>query len=259
MERAALAALAFAAACSGSKPRAVEDARPPPPRSGDAAASDADAPPGEPAPPATGDAQIRVEWVDVPLAARASPGRTACQTPRAPAVAPTTTWGVPEVLVIVDGAAPAAEARVVIAECAASPRLAIGAALTLESGADRPVRVTLARRGTLAGLDALDAPGRGAARPVQLPIAGHAVTVALDAGAIYELALDGKDPETAWIVAGAAAITEPSGQVIVRDLAPGAHAVTAWLPPRAGQPARLARGEVTVTAGDLAELTLTLK
>src|SRR5262245_34352729 len=46
--------------------------------------------------PKPGDAQIRVEWADVPVAARASPGRTPCNTPRAPSVAPTTTWGVPD-------------------------------------------------------------------------------------------------------------------------------------------------------------------
>jgi len=41
-------------------------------------------------------------------------------------------------------------------------------------------------------------------------------------------------------------------------MAVGAHAVTAWLPPRAGQPARTGRGTATVTAGELAELTVTL-
>jgi hypothetical protein len=34
--------------------------------------------------------------------------------------------------------------------------------------------------------------------------------------------------------------------------------VIAWLPPRAGQPARIARGTVTAAVGTLAELTLQL-
>jgi hypothetical protein len=39
----------------------------------------------------------------------------------------------------------------------------------------------------------------------------------------------------------------------------GTHHLRAWLPPRAGQPARHAEGQVTVVAGDLAELTLELR
>ena len=43
----------------------------------------------------------------------------------------------------------------------------------------------------------------------------------------------------------------------LHEVPAGPHAVTAWLPPRAGQPARIARGTVTA-AGSLAELSLRL-
>src|SRR5690606_14172736 len=95
-------------------------------------------------------------------------------------------------------------------------------------------------------------------RTIQLPVAGHAVAAALDPGAIYALATDAKDPELAWIVAASATVTDASGVAVVKDVAPGVHAVRAWLPPRAGRPARYAAGKVTVAAGELAELTLKL-
>ncbi|MDQ3298936.1 MAG: hypothetical protein M3619_20340 [Myxococcota bacterium] len=259
-----LAACTFAVACSGTKPRPVEDAR-----SGSAVRGDADAAvtPGSgspdagaaPAGPATGDAQIRVEWRDVPVPMRASPGKTACNTARAPAIAPTTTWGVPDVLVIVEGmpadAVSIPATRIVLADCAFTPRLAAAAALVVESAVDRPSQFQVARRGAITSLDKLEP---GTPRAVQLPIAGHGVAIPLEPGGVYELATDAKQPETAWIIAAPAAITEASGAVIVKDLPPGAHAVTAWLPPRSGATARIARGTITVVAGDLAELTLDL-
>jgi hypothetical protein len=225
------------------------------------------------------------------MVARASRGRTPCNTPRAPSVSPTPTWGVPDVIVFVEGAAGAAgtrgagtaagagapdrtdatvEARVVLADCALSPRVAVGASLLVESATDRPASVVLARRADAAKLEASGGGGSGsssggadgAPRVLRLPIAGHAVAVALDAGLAYELSTSEPDPEAAWIVAprpGVAAIgTDASGQAVLRGVSAGPHAVTAWLPPRAGQPARFARGTVTVTSGALAELTLAL-
>src|ERR1700733_4787888 len=56
----------------------------------------------EPGEFAKGDVQVRVEWPDVPVAARASQSRTRCGTAAAPDVAPTTTWGVPEAIVAID-------------------------------------------------------------------------------------------------------------------------------------------------------------
>jgi hypothetical protein len=222
---------------------------------------------------ATGDLQIRVVWPDVPVAARRSPGRTACGTPRAPSVAPTTTWGVPDALVVVDqpappfggaaargqapvvdGAEPAlAAARLTLADCAVAPRLAVGDSLALTSAVDRPAKLVLRKRGAFDRLVA------GDAVPVLLPIAGHTVTAALDAGSVYSVETDGAEPEVGWVAAlPGGFVTEANGQVVARKLAAGSHAVTAWLPPRAGQPARSGRGTATIVAGELAELTITL-
>jgi hypothetical protein len=211
---------------------------------------------GSPPPPtgSTGDLQIRVEWPGVPVAARSSPGRTACHTERAPSVSPTTTWGVPDALVIVEGAAPPpAAAHVSLADCTLVPRIAAGSSLAITSAADRPAKLVLRKRGAFDHL---------AASPpvsVMLPIAGHTATTALEPGNIYSLETDATEPEVAFIAAlPDAYVTEASGHVLVHDLAVGSHAVTAWLPPRAGQPAHIGRGTATVTAGELAELTITL-
>ena len=122
------------AACSGrgaTKPRVVEDAP-------------VMAKPVVPAGPykadatfAKGDVQIRVEWKDVPVEARGSAGRTACGTAKVPAVAPTTTWGIPDVVVMIDanhgkalagsgsGSLGGQGMRIVLEHCALAPRVAI--------------------------------------------------------------------------------------------------------------------------------------
>lgn len=250
-------ALLGVVACSG-KPR-PEEATHAPTRDDAAVRGDAGRPGGAAdARPATGDLQIRVEWPEVPVAARSSPGRTPCHTPRAPSVVPTTTWGVPDALVIVEGAAPrTADAHITLENCAFLPRIAAGGSLAITSAADRPAKLVLRKRGSAASLGQL---ATGDPVPVMLPIAGHTVTTALDPGAIYSLETDAADPEVTFIAAVPSGyVTEANGQVIVRDLAIGTHAVTAWLPPRAGQPARTGRGTATVAAGDLAELTVTLQ
>jgi hypothetical protein len=203
---------------------------------------------------------VRVEWPNVPVPARTSPGRTPCNTPRAPAVAPTTTWGVPEALVIVDGAPasdPPPDAHVTLAECAIAPHIVVGdASLAITSAVDHPAVLALREHG-VAG-DLAHAAGADAPVAIQLPIAGHTATAALDAGAIYALATDAAEPELAYVAAlPGAAVTEANGQVVVHRLAAGAHQVTAWLPPRAGQPARLGHGTAQVVAGELSELTVT--
>ncbi len=248
--------LVVVAACSSNKPRANDDAVVTAPHHADAAPA-----PDAPAVPTatTGDLQIRVEWRDVPVAVRASPGRTPCKTARAPAVAPTTTWGIPDVLVVVDGATlpPRGDpgwTSITLADCTLAPRLVAASAVALESAVDRPATVTFAKRGEWPAFDKLAKP---APRTIQLPIAGHTVTLPLDDKGIYELAAG---DETAWIVASpSAGVTEPNGQLLVKDLAPGKYAITAWLPPRAGAAAKSAKGTATVVAGDLADLTLVLE
>ena len=243
-----LRVLALVAACSGGKAKTVEDAAhttphvdAPPPR---------EAPRAEPA-GGNGDVQVRVEWKEVPLAARASPGRTSCGTPIVPAVMPTTMWGIPDVVIELEGA-PAAPPRrsIVLANCALAPRVVTGTKLMIASAAAEPAKLRLQQIGKLPLGSAPIAGGK--ARDIYLPIAGHEVDASLDPGAIYTL-------EDATIVAGdALAVTDATGTAVLRGVASGNHAVTAWLPARSGQPARIARGKVTVTAGALAEVTLDL-
>jgi hypothetical protein len=206
-----------------------------------------------------GELAIRIEWHDVPVAARASPGRTPCGTARAAAVAPTTMWGVPDAFVALDapGAAPASAPRIVLDHCALSPRVAVGGArLEVTTTIDEPVELAIAKRGELRDPNALAAP---TSRAVQLPIAGHVVAIDLDAGGLYELT--GRDLDSAWLIAAPGpfvAVTDATGQAVLRDVPSGTYAVTAWLPARSGQPARIGRGQATVTAGALAEVTVNL-
>lgn len=256
MIRRAAVALLVVAGCSGHPPRpSGDDAVHAAPR-GDASVTPAPAPvDAAGATAATGELAVRVEWAGVPVVARRSPGRTPCHTPRAPQVAPTTTWGVPEAVVLAEGLAAPGAARVVLADCALAPRVAVGATLTVASEVDRPARVTLARWGDVDHLDALAAQPT---RAIQLPIAGHAVTVALEPGGVYQLATSDPSPEVAWVIAGPAAITDATGQVVL-ELPAGKHRATAWVPPRAGQPARTAAADATVPGGGRASLTLAIK
>jgi hypothetical protein len=262
--------LALAAACS-SKSHAIEDARSaqPPPQ----VPHDAPGPYRIEAPAQKGDVQIRVEWKDVPLAARASPGTTPCNTPRVASVAPTTTWGVPDAVVMIDvdhGAAPSdPHARVVLDHCALSPRIVVaGPALDIASNADAPAQLALVKSARARPLGASLGGSFGprgqvafvmpAPRPVQLPIAGHTVHAALEPDSIYTLS---SGDELATIVVPTTpyvAVTEATGQVVVRDVPVGTHSVAVWLPERGGQPARGGHGTVTVTADALAEITVEL-
>lgn len=255
--RAALVALVGLAACSSRATapavgqKATVDPPAPAPAAGSAARDAAASGPG--------DVQIRVEWHDVPVIARASPGRTTCGTARAPAVAPTTTWGIPDVFVALaaPGAPAPADARVTLDRCALVPRaIAAGASVAVTTTAASPVALAIARRGALADPMALVA---GEPRPIELPVAGHEVDVPLEPGGLYELSSAGADP--AWIVAGGdlrVAVTDATGQAVMRDVPSGTYPVTAWLPPRAGQPGRVVHGEAVIAPGALAEVTLDL-
>ncbi|HTR54882.1 MAG TPA: hypothetical protein VMJ10_29540 [Kofleriaceae bacterium] len=198
--------------------------------------------------PGTGDVQIRVEWHAVPIELRRSPARTPCGTAAAPAVAPTTTWGVPDAFVAIDaaGAPPSTVARVVLERCALAPHAVVtGERVAVTTTADAPVALTIE-----------DAAG-GHARAIQLPIAGHEVDVPVQRGATYRLSAP--DGDTAWIAAAAGpfvAVTEANGQATLRDVPVGRHAVVARLFVRGDKTPRTARGEVDVVAGALAEVTL---
>ena len=255
-----------------------------------------------------GDVQIRVEWKDVPVEARASGGRTACGTAKAPAVAPTTTWGIPDVVVMIEvnhgkasatatasatasasasesesasgsasgsgsgsasasgsgtgtgtGAGAMVTSRVVLEKCALSPRVAIvESPWIVASAMDAPAKVTIAKLGPARPLAVPAAPQTAKAATIFLPVAGHEAAVALDGNSIAELRSD--DDSAIAVVAPTPyyAVTEANGQVVLKDVPVGTFDVAAWLPARAGQPSRAARGKVTVTAGGLAEVTLAL-
>jgi hypothetical protein len=247
-------ALVVVAACGSSRPKAVEDARTATPAVKPAVADAVPAPAG-----GVGDVSVRVEWHDVPAAMRDAPGRTPCGTAQVPAVAPTTTWGIPDAFVVLSGTrkAPDAMVRVVHDRCALAPRAIVaGGKLAVTGTATQPVALSVRRAFTL---DDLAKPTTDAAHPLQLPIAGHEAELALDAGYVYEVS--GAAGEDAFVVSAPArwaGVTDAAGIAVMRELPAGKYEVTAWLPPHARQPARLAHGEVTVTAGALAEVTLDL-
>lgn len=239
------------AACSGGKAKVVEDARKPAP-----APVIADAAVAQPLPPVptgpyrvdtaakTGDVQIRVEWKDVPQALRASPGLDECGGQVLPPLAPTTTWGIPEAFVAIDvdhgKALTPQRPRIVLEGCALSPRLAVaGTSLAIASATEQPAQVTFE------------------GKPVYLPIAGHEVEATLTPGTTYTVGYGTR--ELATVVSATTpytAITEATGQVIVRDVPVGTHRVRAWLPKRGALEPRTVAGSVTVTAGALTEVTL---
>src|SRR5258706_116857 len=168
-----------------------------------------------------------------PRARCASRSRAQIIAARAAAVAPTTTWGIPDAVVMVDverGAAPVdAHARVVLEHCALAPRVVLaGGSVDIASAADAPAHLSLlkiARTRPLGsslggsvgprGQVAVVAP---APRAIQLPVAGHTVRASLEPDSIYTLAFG---DELATIVAPTTpyvAITEATGQVVLRDV-----------------------------------------
>jgi hypothetical protein len=62
--------------------------------------------------------------------------------------------------------------------------------------------------------------------------------------------------DPAWVVVGAAAITDETGAATIADVPPGSHTVTAWLHPGAGAAAKVVTGTVDVKPGAVADLTL---
>jgi hypothetical protein len=207
-----------------------------------------------------GDVQIRVEWKDVPVVARASPGRTACGTAKPSSVSPTTTWGIPDAVVMIEvdhgKELVAAPARIVLDHCVLSPRIVIASSLVVASTMDAPAQVAFARVGTARPLVA---PTRAATEAIaRLPVIGHEVELPIEPSSL--LSVTSAEDEALVIAAPTPyfAITEANGQVVLRDVPVGTFELFALLPARAGQPARTAKGTVTVAAGALAEVVLTL-
>jgi hypothetical protein len=213
----------------------------------------------------SGDLVVHVEWHDVPTALRASPGRTGCGAARPGELAPSTTWGIPDVVVLVDaGSATTDAARVVAQRCELAPALQVvgtGATLEVASAVEQPLALALDSHGAPdAVVAAGSALGSATRLAIQLPVIGHAVAVALADPVVDAVTSPGSDADAAWVVVWphAAAITDRDGVATLRGLPAGGHAVVAWLPPRAGQPAHVARWSATVVAGQLADATLSL-
>ena len=207
-----------------------------------------------------GDVQIRVEWKDVPVVARASPGRTACGTAKPSSVSPTTTWGIPDAVVMIEvdhGKEPVATpARIVLDHCALTPRIAIASSLVVASAMDAPAQVAFARVGNARPLAA---PTKAVTEAIaRLPVIGHEVELPIEPSSL--VSVTSAEDEALAIAAPTPyfAITEANGQVVLRDVPVGTFEISALLPARAGQPARTAKGTVTVAAGALAEVTLSL-
>ncbi|MFT3698198.1 MAG: hypothetical protein QM831_33965 [Kofleriaceae bacterium] len=205
-----------------------------------------------------GDVQIRVEWKDVPTVARSSPGRTACGTAKSASVAPTVTWGIPDVLVMIEvdhGKEIAWQpSRVVLEKCGLSPRLSIGSAAWIASAMEGPVDVSLSTVGTARPLEASDIKQP---HVIHLPVIGREV----DAGGSDLVSIVSADDSALVAIAPTPyyAVTEANGQVVLRDVPVGTFEVRALLPARSGQPAKKAKGTVTVAANALAEVTLSLE
>ena len=105
---------------------------------------------------------------------------------------------------------------------------------------DAPAKLTFAKLAPARPLVAPAAPApEGTA--IQLPIAGHEASLALEPDSITELR-SGEDSAVA-IVAPTPyyAVTEANGQVVLKDVPVGTFELAAWLPARAGQAARAAR------------------
>jgi len=263
MSRALALSLAVAAACSGGKGKSIEDAR--------SAPKPSDATSAVPAATVhayrvdttakTGDVQIRVEWKDVPQPLRAPGSPTSCGPARVPALAPSTLWGIPDVLVTVDvdhgKAFEPAAARVVLEGCSFAPRAVVaGPSVHIASAMLAPTTVTLQEIAKPLGGAAIAA---AKPRTIYLPVAGHEVEAALEPNTVYTLAAGAGPDDLAVIVSATTpyvAVTEPSGNAVLRGVPVGTHPVRAYLPPRNGAEARSVSGTVTVTESALAEITL---
>jgi hypothetical protein len=213
---------------------------------------------------AVGSIAVTVVWPDAPAAVRASPGVTACATPRPPRATIGALHGVAGAIVIVDGVAPArrlaAPARLTARDCAIAPAAAVlPAGGTLEVQAQDDAGHVIAIEDLGAAWQAAPLAEPRSVTRARLPVWGHTVALPLPAAGARRVVLD--DGEAAWVAVtdGASAVTAADGTATLADVPPGADAVIAWLPPAAGQPSVLARGEATVVAGDRVELTLRLR
>jgi hypothetical protein len=213
----------------------------------------------------TGRISVSVVWPTAPAAVRASPGYTACHTPRPARAQVGTLHGVTGAFVVVTdlpatAASDAKVRRLTVRDCAIEPAASEAGGASLEVQTQDVAHAVVVTRTGKPWLD-----DDGIIAPVELararlPVLGHTITVALGEPGAIRVAADGADDDAAWVLAPPhrfAGVTDDTGALGLGDVPAGTHTVVAWLPPRAGQPAQRATGSVTVTDGAVADVKLT--
>lgn len=219
-----------------------------------------------------GTVAVTVIWPDAPPAVRASPGVTTCATPRPARATIGALHGVAGAVVMIEDVAvgkrppPAAPVRLMVRDCAIAPRIAIqpriGATLEVQAQDDVERAIAISELG-LAWSAPPDPAGAAAGAGVtraRLAGWGHTVSLPLAAAGVRRIEADGVADAAHVVVTDQpyAAVTGDDGAVALDQVPAGTHAVVAWLPPTGEQPAQVARGQVTVVAGDKVDITLRL-
>lgn len=219
-----------------------------------------------------GTVAVTVIWPDAPPAVRASPGVTPCATPRPPRATIGALHGVAGAVVMIEGVVagkrppPAAPVRLTVRDCAIAPRIAIqpriGATLEVQAQDDVDRAIAIGELGPAwtAAPAAAEAAGAQGVTRARLAGWGHTVSLPLAAAGVRRIEADGVADAAHVVVTDQpyAAVTGDDGAVALDQVPAGTHAVVAWLPPAADQPAQVARGQVTVVAGDKVDITLRL-
>ena len=211
---------------------------------------------------------VTVTWPDAPAAVRRSAGVSACATPRPPRARIGALHGLAGAVVFLDGVTagkrppPAAPVRLTVRDCAIEPAAAVvprlGATLEVQAQDDLGHTVAIALLGP-AWTAAAPAEPSSVTR-ARLPVWGHTVSLPLPVAGVRRVTADGSD-DAAYVVVTDhpyAVVTADDGTAALEQVPAGTHAVVAWLPPAAGQPALLARGTAVVAGGDKVEVTLRL-
>jgi hypothetical protein len=201
---------------------------------------------------------VKVLWPTATAAVRASPGYTACHTPRRARARVGTLHGVAGAMVVLDigtGKAPppVAAIRVTVRDCASTPAALAAQRLggTLEIQSQDVAHEIFVERTGKPWLedDGILAPVTLA--KTHLPVIGHTVAVPLDEAGAIRVVADGAADDATWVLAPPhpyAGVTDDDGAILLRDVPAGTYTVVAWLPPAAGQPAQRATASVTVTS-----------
>jgi hypothetical protein len=215
-----------------------------------------------------GGVEVRVEWKGAAAAVRTSPGRNPCRVARRGRARVHTLWGVAGAVVILDApGAPTKSAPVMltVTDCEVTPSVAVApdAPTTIRIyDADQRRHVVLIEP-VVAFEQLAEAPveaaGKDAVRAV-LAWAGAEVEVAAPGAGAIGVATEDTPEDVAWVVVapptGRVGITDDTGAVGFDAVPVGTHAVTAWLPPAAGEKAKLVNGTVTIEAGRTTKITI---